>query len=76
MVNPELLRRRFLLACLTLSVISGATIAGVPGFGIPRAFANPIPPCSNAACHGWDRCLYWSGLGCAFTGDSCITSKC
>lgn len=69
-------RSRLLLAALTLSAILGAASAGVPGFGIPQAFANPEPPCGNAECRGWNRCYYHAGVTCSFTSDSCTTSRC
>lgn len=71
------LRSWVLPVALTLSCLCGGMLLGVPGLRIPLASAYVIPPCSNTACSGYDRCTYWSGIGCSFSGSySCTSTKC
>lgn len=60
-------------AALTLSCLAGA---GVWPPKVQPATAQTGKTCSNTGCSGVDRCLYYGGVKCFMTNNSCTNTGC
>lgn len=76
MRNPSYVRSMIVPAALTASCLFGAMLVGVPGIG-PRTASANLLGCSNTACSGLDRCVYWEGTACSMPNmNECLTRRC